>query len=229
MLKFLQSNKSTFLYTLYISIAPLCFSSLILYWVSKNEYIIHSISPIQWCGLFGISIITMSLSITPTTFISMLSGYFLGLKSVIPVAVCYLFASIISYYLVKLINNKKIMEYIYADKKSKKLFESLRKDEFKIIFFTRISPIFPFSITNLLLSISNVGIKNFILASFLGMLPRTILSIIAGSKVVELQNIGDSPLSSNWQEWVFLFLIFISIFGLGYTFKKMHFYDKTSE
>ncbi|MBP6386610.1 MAG: TVP38/TMEM64 family protein [Pseudarcicella sp.] len=221
MLKFLQTNKSTFFYTLYISIVPLVCSSYILHWISNNETVIQNFSTAEWCALFFLTVLTMGLSLTPTTFIAILSGYFLGFVSIIPVSVCYLIASVISYYLVRFINNGTLLNHINANEKSKEMFEALKKEEFKIIFFSRISPIFPFAVTNLILSLSNVSIRNFIIAGFWGMLPRTMLSVLAGSKGKELKSIIDSPLSSNWQEWLVALLVIISFLGLGYVFKRL--------
>lgn len=52
---------------------------------------------LEWSVLFGLSILTMSFAMTPTTYVSIVSGYFLGWVAVVPVVLSYALASVTGY------------------------------------------------------------------------------------------------------------------------------------
>ena len=55
------------------------------------------------------------------------------------------------------------------------------REGFKIVLLLRLSPLFPFNVLNYALSLSNVRVSTYVLASFLGMLPGTALYVYLGS------------------------------------------------
>ena len=58
---------------------------------------------------------------------------------------------------------------------------AVSREGFKIVLLLRQSPIIPFNALNYALSLSNVGLRSYVLASFLGMLPGTALWVYLGS------------------------------------------------
>ena len=54
------------------------------------------------------------------------------------------------------------------------------KEGFKIVFLTRLSPVFPFNLLNYSLGVTGVSLKDYILAS-VGMIPGTIMYVYFGS------------------------------------------------
>jgi len=51
----------------------------------------------------------------------------------------------------------------------------------KIVFLVRLSPAFPFNVLNYVLAVSRVRFRDYVLASWLGMLPGTIMYVYLGS------------------------------------------------
>lgn len=58
---------------------------------------------------------------------------------------------------------------------------AVEREGFKIVLLLRLSPLFPFNLLNYALSLSRVGLGEYVLASFLGMLPATALYVYLGS------------------------------------------------
>ena len=58
---------------------------------------------------------------------------------------------------------------------------AVSREGFKIVLLLRLSPIIPFNALNYALSLSNVSVRTYVLASFLGMLPGTALWVYLGS------------------------------------------------
>jgi uncharacterized membrane protein YdjX (TVP38/TMEM64 family) len=66
------------------------------------------------------------------------------------------------------------------------------KEGFKIVFLTRLSPIFPFNLLNYAYGLTTVPFWHFFFASWIGMMPGTILYVYLGSAAAELGGAGNS-------------------------------------
>jgi uncharacterized membrane protein YdjX (TVP38/TMEM64 family) len=64
--------------------------------------------------------------------------------------------------------------------------EAVGKHGFKIVFMTRLSPVFPFVLLNYAYGITKIGLRDYVLASFLGMIPGTVLYVYLGKIAAEL-------------------------------------------
>ena len=58
---------------------------------------------------------------------------------------------------------------------------AVESEAFKVVLLTRLSPLFPFNLLNYAFGVSSVPFKTYVLASWLGMLPGTLMYIYLGS------------------------------------------------
>lgn len=220
MLNFLKKNTFTILYTFFLGLMPLLVSSSISYWVITHENDIQYFTVQNWIIVYIFACFTMAFALTPTTFIALLSGYFLGWNAFIPVAITYWIASFLGYKTAQFIDGGRFLTILSEKPKVKHILENLQKDEFKIIILARLSPVLPFAVTNVLFSFSGTKLRNFLIAGFLGMLPRTILSIWIGTQAKEIRRLIEHPSEGNTSQFLILGLITGSVLGLGYFVKK---------
>lgn len=220
MLNFLKKNTFTILYTFFLGLMPLLVSSSISYWVVTHEQEIQNFTFQNWVLAFTIACFTMAFALTPTTFIALLSGYFLGWQAFLPIAITYWIASFLGFKTAQVIDGGRFLQILSEKPKVKQILENLQKDEFKIILLARLSPVLPFAVTNVLFSFSGTKLRNFLTAGFLGMLPRTILSIWIGTQAQEIKKLIEHPSEGNVTQFLILGLIGGSILGLGYFIKK---------
>ncbi len=61
---------------------------------------------------------------------------------------------------------------------------------FKLVLLLRLSPIVPFNLLNYALSLSSVSPGRYVLASFIGMLPGTLLYVYLGSLATTAASLG---------------------------------------
>jgi uncharacterized membrane protein YdjX (TVP38/TMEM64 family) len=199
---------------------PLLASSSISYWVITHEPDIRNFTSQNWAVTFLLACFTMAFALTPTTFVALLSGYFLGWGAFLPLALSYWVASYIGYKIAQKIDGGRFLKILSEKPKVKQVLENLQKDEFKIILLARLSPVLPFAVTNVLFSFSGTKLRNFLTAGFLGMLPRTILSIWVGTQAQEIRRLIEHPSEGNISQFLVLGLVFASVFGLGYFVKR---------
>jgi uncharacterized membrane protein YdjX (TVP38/TMEM64 family) len=65
------------------------------------------------------------------------------------------------------------------------------REGFKIVLLTRLSPIFPFNLLNYAYGLTKVGFWPYVLASWLGMMPGTVLYVYIGTAAGELAGAGE--------------------------------------
>ncbi|PMB43077.1 TVP38/TMEM64 family protein [Fischerella thermalis CCMEE 5205] len=73
--------------------------------------------------------------------------------------------------------------------KFKAIDQAVAKQGFKIVFLTRLSPIFPFNLLNYAFGITQVSLKDYILGS-IGMIPGTVMYVYIGSLATDLAMIS---------------------------------------
>ena len=88
------------------------------------------------------------------------------------------FAFLIGRYL----SRDRVVKYMETHPKFKALDRAVSQEGFKIVFLTRLCPLFPFNLLNYALGITQVSLKDYVLGSF-GMIPATILYVYSGSLV----------------------------------------------
>lgn len=63
---------------------------------------------------------------------------------------------------------------------------------FKVVALLRLSPLVPFNVLNYALGLTNVRLRDYVLASWLGMLPATALYVYLGSLVTNIGALGNA-------------------------------------
>ncbi len=222
-----RANRRTLLLFLWMAVMPLTFSSVVSYYAITYEPLIRSFGLQVWVFFFLVSCLTMGFALTPTTFIALLSGYFLGMYAVPWVVLSYIIASLIGYHLTRLIDQGVFLETVrqLPGKKASQIdrfMQGLRGNQFGIILMARISPVLPFAIMNVVLPVAGVSLKNYLLAGTLGMLPRTLFFIWIGSQAKVLKTLVEEGGGANFTtQLIFITLLTISLAGLLYYGKRI--------
>jgi uncharacterized membrane protein YdjX (TVP38/TMEM64 family) len=78
---------------------------------------------------------------------------------------------------------------------------AVETEGFKIVLLTRLSPVLPFNLLNYAFGLTSVPFQKYIVASWIGMLPGTIMYVYLGSAANSLAALlsGDQPQSSGQQ------------------------------
>lgn len=222
-----RTNRKTLFLFLWMAVMPLAASSLISYYALTHETLIRSFDLTTWALVLLGSCFTMGFALTPTTFIALLSGFFLGMEAALFVVLAYTIASLIGYQLTHFIDNGTFLQTVrqLPGKKGAQLdafLQGLRGNQFGIIIMARISPVLPFAIMNVVLPVAGVNLKNFLIAGTIGMLPRTLFFIWVGSQAQELRTLVEEGKSgSAIDQIVFVALLAVSLIGLFYYGKKI--------
>ena len=107
------------------------------------------------------------------------------------------FAFLIGRYLARGWVSKQIEKY----PKFQAVDDAVAREGWKIVGLTRLSPVFPFVILNYAFGITQVSLKDYILASWIGMMPGTIMYVYIGSLIGNIATLGVGVREKTPLEW----------------------------
>lgn len=96
---------------------------------------------------------------------------------------------------------------IAGNKRFTAIDESVEREGWKIVLLVRLSPIFPFNLLNYAFGLTKVRLKSYFFASWLGMIPGTVMYVYIGSLAGDLAKLGAGGRSRTTGEWI--------LYGIG--------------
>ena len=101
-----------------------------------------------------------------------------------------------------------VSKKIEGNEKFKAIDASVAKEGWKIVGLTRLSPIFPFNLLNYAYGLTKVTLRDYFFASWIGMIPGTIMYVYIGSLAGDLTRLGVEGRTKQWANgfsilWVF--------------------------
>lgn len=218
---FASKNLSNLFLLLWTSVLPLVSSGLLSYHILQNVQSWENFSYANWLLIALTSIITMALAITPTTFIALLFGYFIGMVGLTLVVPAYLLASALGYIVAARIDGGTFSTTIQQFPKVNQIVTGIQHKSFFFIILCRLSPVLPFAIMNIILSILKVPFFKFLGAGLLGMLPRTIIFVYIGSQADQIMDVLFGNVEADFQQWSFAILLIGTFLGFAWYFKRL--------
>lgn len=197
---------------LWMAIVPLSSSLIVSLILIAAEDQLLVWGQLEWVLFYALSVLTMAMAVTPTTYIAIVSGYFLGWEGLVYVVVAYQLASLLGYSVAKGLSENFISNLIKYYPKSSVYFDNISRKQFSTTFLSRISPALPFALMNVMLSAAKIRLAPFFGAGFLGMLPRTLFFVWAGSQAQIFSEALQSKQGIVWS-------ILLSILGVYLLFK----------
>lgn len=76
--------------------------------------------------------------------------------------------------------------------------QAVAREGWKIVLLTRLSPVFPFTLLNYAFGLTPVSLRDYVVASWIGMLPGTVMFVYLGS----LARAGVEPQAHTTGEWI---------------------------
>ena len=79
--------------------------------------------------------------------------------------------------------------------------QAVAREGWKIVGLTRLSPVFPFNLLNYAFGLTSVSLRDYFWASWIGMIPGTVMFVYLGSLVGDLALLGVEERSRSTFEW----------------------------
>ncbi len=169
----------------------------LLAWVDENR-------TVSW-AVFIVVYIVATVFLVPGSLLTLGAGFVFGL----PIAFAMVsFASVVGASCAFLVGRFFVRGWVESKLETMPRFEALDRaigeKGWLIVLLTRLSPIFPFNLLNYALGITQVRFAHYVLASWIGMVPGTVLYVYFGSVAQNIAELfsGDLPESAA-SVWLF--------------------------
>jgi uncharacterized membrane protein YdjX (TVP38/TMEM64 family) len=90
---------------------------------------------------------------------------------------------------------------ISANEKFKAIDDAVAREGWKIVGLTRLSPVFPFNLLNYAYGLTRVSLRDYFFASWIGMIPGTVMYVYIGSLAGEVAKLGTEGRTRTSAEW----------------------------
>ncbi|MDF2456096.1 MAG: associated Golgi protein-like protein [Cytophagaceae bacterium] len=173
-----------------------------------------------WLLVFALAVPLLSLGILSSTLLALMAGYFLGWESLYYYLPCYAASSYIGYQIISVIDQGKTIQLLQDSKRLKRALSFLELYPFTSVLFLRLSPVISFGQLTALCSFIRLNIIQYLFASTLGMIPRTLLAIWCGLYIRQHQGtLTDYQLPESYTPFI-IALFILSVAGILYTLKR---------
>jgi uncharacterized membrane protein YdjX (TVP38/TMEM64 family) len=222
----LKENRNFVFLLLFFAVLPLVVSSSFIYFQQANQHLLAE-RTLPALVLFHLAAIpAMAFALTPTTFIAVISGYFFSWYGLAGILVSYPLAAVLGLKFGGVAKKLFLGDKFFRTPKIQRFLEKIREDEFTMNIFVRLSPVLPFAMTNVAVSVLKLSLIPFMAATMIGMFPRTFIFFLLGKDAPEIWIFVQNPTPEGLHRLIPLLLIIISTAGLLWvvrrTFSRMN-------
>ncbi|MBE9216169.1 TVP38/TMEM64 family protein [Plectonema cf. radiosum LEGE 06105] len=143
------------------------------------------VDSLGWWGPIAFIIIynVATLLFIPGSLLTLKGGCLFGLCwGSLYVLIAAIIGAIFAFLVGRYISRDWVCQQIGKKPKFQAIDKAVAKNGFKIVFLTRLSPIFPFNLLNYAFGVTQVSLKDYILGS-IGMIPGTVMYVYMGSLI----------------------------------------------
>jgi uncharacterized membrane protein YdjX (TVP38/TMEM64 family) len=154
-----------------------------------------------------IAYIVACLCFIPGLLLSVGAGFLFGVvQGAVTVSIGSVLGATAAFLVGRTLGHRALEQMIAGNPKFAAIHRAVGREGFKIVLLARLSPAIPFNVLNYALGLTPVKLRDFILASWIGMFPATLVYVYIGSTLADLAQLGDQPPEPNVARHVLLAL-----------------------
>jgi uncharacterized membrane protein YdjX (TVP38/TMEM64 family) len=127
----------------------------------------------------------------PASILTLGAGFAFGvLWGTVIVSIASTLGATLSFILGRTLLREMIEKKVSGNPKFSAVDDAVKEHGFKIVMLTRLSPAFPFNLLNYMYGLTNVRLRDYFFASWIGMFPGTVMYVYLGSAAQNLAAIA---------------------------------------
>jgi uncharacterized membrane protein YdjX (TVP38/TMEM64 family) len=167
-------------------------------------------SALDWVGRLGpwgplifIAIYILACVLfLPGSILTLGGGVLFGvIKSSIIVSISATLGATCAFLVGRYLARDWVAKKIQPNEKFQAIDEAVAREGWKIVGLTRLSPVFPFNLLNYAYGLTRVSVRAYFFASWIGMMPGTIMYVYIGSLAGEVAKLGSEGRTRTSAEW----------------------------
>lgn len=157
--------------------------------------------------LMGAIYVVATILFVPGGLLTLLAGFLFGVvKGTITVSLASVTGAAAAFWLGRSVAHGWVQRRFAHSRLFRAIDAAVNRQSFKIVLLVRLSPVFPFVFTNYAFSLTKIRFRDFLLASWIGMLPATVLYVYLGSLAQNLAQITSGDVRGNGLRTILLVL-----------------------
>lgn len=181
-----------------------------LVWLPVRESLAATLDAVRGLGAWGplalvIIYIAATILFVPGAVLTVGAGFLFGVPLGVPlVSLASVLGASAAFAIGRTIARDWIEKKVAASRRFRALDEAIGRHGFKIVILMRLSPVFPYALTNYVFAVTRIRFRDFLLASWIGMLPGTLLYVWLGSTLKSLAEIASGQYQGGAAQGMFL-------------------------
>ncbi|MFW5814688.1 MAG: TVP38/TMEM64 family protein [Spirochaetota bacterium] len=153
--------------------------------------------------IFGAVYITATVFFVPGSILTLGAGFIYGVVwGSIYVSVASTLGATAAFIVGRYFARDWIAAKVAGNKRFAAIDDAVGDEGWKIVGLTRLSPIFPFNLLNYAYGLTKVPLRDYFFASWIGMMPGTVMYVYIGSLAGDLATLGAGERARTTGEWV---------------------------
>ena len=163
-----------------------------------------------WAPLLFILIdMLLVICLLPSILFTLAAGFLFGaFLGGLCVVVATTVGAMVAFFISRHTFNEKVKNYLRNHKKLKVVNDELVHEGWKLILLNRLVPFFPLKLSNYFFGATNFSMKDFVIGTFLGIIPNTFFIVYMGSLAADLSMLVSGEPMRSPNAWVFYVLAF---------------------
>ncbi len=179
----------------------------VLDWISE----LGTLAPV----IFVLLYIVVTVLVLPGSILTLGAGVVFGVvRGSIVVSIASTLGATCAFLIGRYLAREWVASKIEGNEKFSAIDRAVAREGWKIVGLTRLSPIFPFNLLNYAFSITKVSLRDYFFASWIGMIPGTILYVYIGSLAGDLATLGTGGHTRSTTEWAMYVVGLIATIGV---------------
>ena len=169
----------------------------------------------NWVGQMGTAGILIFIAVyavatvllAPGAILTIGAGFAFGLwKGFLAVSAGSTLGAALAFLVARFIARDRVEAIAKGNEKFRNIDNAIGQQGAKLVFLLRLSPIIPFNLSNYLYGLTGVKFWPYVLASWIGMMPGTLLYVYIGTagKAAVSAAAGGEAMKHGWQYWTFM-------------------------
>jgi uncharacterized membrane protein YdjX (TVP38/TMEM64 family) len=172
-------------------------------WFLESVRVLGAWGPV----LLGAAYIPACLFLVPGLVLSLGAGVAFGvLWGTVAVSIGSTLGAAAAFLTGRTLARRWIEERVTGNPRFRAIDQAVGAQGFKIVLLLRLSPVFPFNLLNYALGLTKVSFRDYVLASWIGMLPGTVMYVYLGSAIGDLAALRSGKVEGGVEQKALFFL-----------------------
>ena len=142
--------------------------------------------------IFVLLYIAATVLFLPGSILTLGAGFVFGVvRGAIVVSISATLGATAAFLIGRYLARDWVSKKIEGNVKFKLIDEAVAREGWKIVGLTRLSPVFPFNLLNYAFGLTRVSLRDYFFASWIGMMPGTVMYVYLGSLAGDLASVGE--------------------------------------